>query len=63
VLTRGGGAGEHEDAAADDGADAQRGERPRAERLFEARLRVLGVRDQLVDGFLGEKLIAQKNGS
>ena len=49
-------AGEHEDAAANDGADAQCGQRPRAERLLEAMLGVLRLRDQLVNGLLGEEL-------
>ena len=35
VLAGGGGAGEDEDSRANDGADAERGQRPGAERLFE----------------------------
>ena len=40
VLARSRCAGEHEDAGADDGANAERGQRPRPERLFEP---VLGL--------------------
>ncbi len=58
VLAGGGRAGEHEDAAADDGADAERGQAPRAEGLLEPVLGLLGVGDQLVDGLAGEKLVA-----
>ena len=35
VLTGGGRAGKHEDAGADDGADAQRGQAPRTEGLLQ----------------------------
>ena len=47
-----------EDSRADDGADAERGERDGAERLFQARLRVLRIGDEFVDGFLSEELAA-----
>ena len=51
VLAGGGGAGEDENARADDGADAERGERPRAEGFFQPMPGRVGVRDELVDGF------------
>ncbi len=54
VLARRGSAGQHEDARADDGADAEGGQRPRAERLFQTMLGLLRVGDQLVDGLGGE---------
>jgi hypothetical protein len=49
-------AGQHEDSAADDRADTERGQRPRAERFLEPVLGLLGVGDQLVNGLLGEEL-------
>jgi hypothetical protein len=50
---------DREDARADDGSDAQRGERDGAEGFLERVLRGFGVRDQLVDRFGGEDLAAQ----
>ena len=51
--------GEHEDTRANNGANPERGERPRSERFLEAVLRMLGVGDQLVDGLSGEELVGQ----
>ena len=48
-----------EDAGADDRADAQRGQRPRAQRLFQPMLGLLRVGDQLVDGLAAEQLVRQ----
>src|SRR3954471_9344947 len=48
-----------EDARADHRADAERSQRDRAERLFQARLRILRIRDQLVYGLLREQLVRQ----
>ena len=56
IFSSGGGAREDEDSRADDGADAERGQRPRAQRFTEPVLRVLRVRDQLVDRLATEKL-------
>ena len=48
---------EDENARADDGADAQRRQRPGAKLLFKPVARSVGVSDQLVDGLAAEKLI------
>ena len=56
-FSGGGGSGEHEDARADNGADAQRRQRPGAERLLQTLARSLGFRDQLVDRLAAEKLV------
>jgi hypothetical protein len=58
-ATADGRADDGEDTRADDRSDAQRGERERAEGLFERVLGALGVGDQLVDGFGGEDLSRQ----
>ena len=47
---------EHEDSRADDRADAERRQRPRAQRLTEPVRRVLRLRDQFVDGLATEGL-------
>ena len=47
---------EYEDSRTNNRADAQRRKRDRAQRLLQARLGVLRIGDQLVDGFLGEEL-------
>ena len=46
----------HEDSRTDDGADAERGQRPRPQRFTEPVLRVLRLRDQFVDGLATECL-------
>ena len=48
-----------EDAGADDGADAQRRERPRAKRLLQPPLRLFRLGDQLVDRLLAKQLAIQ----
>jgi hypothetical protein len=58
-FSGGGGAGEDENAGTDDGADAQRGERPGAQRFAEAVGRVLGIGDQLVDRFAAEDCLSE----
>jgi hypothetical protein len=58
-LSGGGCAGQNENTGADDGADTERGERPRAERLSQAMLGVLRVGDKFVDGLAREKLTGQ----
>ena len=57
IFSRRRGSGENENAGADDGADAQRGQRPRAQRLLQPLAGVFGVGDQLVDGLAAEKLV------
>ena len=48
-----------EDAGADNGSDAERGQRPGPERLFETMLRFFRVADQLIDGLAGKQLAGQ----
>jgi hypothetical protein len=61
VLASGGGPGEDEDSGADDGADAERGERPGAKGLLELVARFGGLGDELVDGLAGKKLARQRS--
>ena len=56
LFARDGRTDDGEDAGADDCADAEGGERPGAEGLFEAVLRVLGIEDQLVNRFATKQL-------
>jgi hypothetical protein len=51
---------EGKNARADNGPDAQRRQRPWSKSLLEPVGRVLGVRNQLVNGLLGKKLAGQK---
>ena len=60
MLARGRGAGESKNSRSDDRADAQRRQRPRSQRLLQPVFWPLGVRYQLVNGLLGEKLAGQK---
>jgi hypothetical protein len=55
-----GGADDGEDARSNDDADAQRGERDRAEVLLERVLGPLRFGDEFVDGFGGEDLPGQR---
>jgi hypothetical protein len=50
----------NKNSRADDRADAKRGQRPRAQRLRQTMPRPFRVRNQLVNGFLGEELAGQK---
>jgi hypothetical protein len=59
VLARGGRACKDEDARADDGTDAERRQRPGAERLLQPVRRIFRLGDQLVDGLLREELVGQ----
>ena len=52
-------AGERENADADHGADAERRQAPRAQRLAQPLLRLLGGRNQSVDA-LGAEELAQR---
>jgi len=52
-----GGANDCKNSGADDCADAERGERPGAEGLFEAVLGVLRIQNELVNGLTREQLI------
>ena len=56
IFSGGGGPGKNENAGTDDGADAQRGQRPGAERFTEPVLGVLGIGDQLVDRLAAKNL-------
>jgi len=59
LLAGDGGADDGKDTRADDGADAERGQRPRPERLLERVLRFARVADQLIDGLAGKQLAGQ----
>ncbi len=54
LLSGNSGADDREDSGSDHRANTQCGQRPWSQRLLEPILRVLGIRDQFVDGFLGE---------
>ena len=56
VLARRRGAGENKNSRADNGADAERRQRPGAEGLLEAMLGLVRIGDQLVDGLAAEQL-------
>src|SRR5579864_111945 len=56
------GAGENKNSRADNGANPQRGQRPRPQFLLESVPGLVGVGDQLVDGFTAEKLAARGSG-
>ena len=58
VLASRGGSGEDENARADDGADAEGCERPRAERFFQPMLGLVRLRNEPVNGFAGQQLTA-----
>src|SRR5215467_7211837 len=60
VLSCRGSAGKHKNSRADNRADAKRRERPRAQRFRQTMPRPFRVRDQLVNGLLGEELAGQK---
>ena len=62
VLSRRRRAREHKYPRADDGADAERGERPRTQRLLETMPGLVGFRDQLVDGLAAEQLVVRGAG-
>ena len=57
VLSRRRRAGENENSRANDGADAQRGKRPRSQRLLKTMPGLVGLRNQFVDGLAAEKLV------
>lgn len=59
LLPGHGSADDRKDARSDDGADAQRGERPGSERLFESVLGIFRLADQLIDGLAGKELFKQ----
>jgi hypothetical protein len=54
-----GGADDGENAGTNDCADAESGERPRPEGLFQSMLGFFRVADQLIDGFAGKQLAWQ----
>ena len=55
-----GGAGQNKNSRADDRPDAKRSQRPRPQRLWQTMPRPFRVRNQLVNGLLGEELAGQK---
>ena len=57
IFAGGRGARKDENPRANDGADAQRRQRPRAQRLLQFSFRVFRLGNQLVDGFAAEKLV------
>jgi hypothetical protein len=59
ALAGHGRADDGEDAGADDGADAQSGERPGAEGLLERLAGLFRLADELVDGFARYELAEQ----
>jgi hypothetical protein len=59
VLAGHGRSNDGEDAGADDGADAQGGEGPGAESLFEGLAGIFRLADQLVNGFARNELAGQ----
>jgi hypothetical protein len=61
VFAGGGGAGEDEDARADDGADAERGERPGAKAFLQPVAGFGGLGNQPVDRLAGKQLICQRS--
>ena len=58
VLTRRRGPGKNEYSRPNDRADAERGQRPRPERLAKTMLGLLGLGDEFVDGFTAQELAA-----
>jgi len=58
-LSSDGRADDGENSRSDDGADAQRSQRPRAERLFQPMFGFLRLGDQLIDGLAREDLFRQ----
>ena len=63
LLARDGSADHGENSRTDDRADAERGQRPGAERFLQTVLGQLRVADQLVDRFGCEQLLSQRLGS
>ena len=61
VLARGCRAGEHEDSGANNGPDPQCRQGPRPKAFLKLMLWIVRVRDQLVDGLPGKKLVGQWN--
>jgi hypothetical protein len=59
VLPGHGRVNDRKDAGADDGADAQGGERPRTKRLFERLAGFFRLANQLVDGLARYQLAGQ----
>jgi hypothetical protein len=60
VLAGGGGSGEDEDAGADDGADAESGQRPGAKGFLQPVAGFIGIGNEPVDRLTGKKLIRQR---
>jgi hypothetical protein len=60
VFAGGGGAGEDEDARADDGADSEGGQRPGAEGFLQTVAGFVGLGDEPVNRLTGKELIRQR---
>ena len=56
LLPRHGGADDGKDAGADNSADAESGERPGSERLFQSVFGLFRLADQLIDRLAGKQL-------
>ena len=54
MLARRGGSGEHKNTGANDGSDAERGQRPRPQTFLEPVSRLVCLSNQLVNGLPGE---------
>ena len=57
VLASGRGPGKDKNSGADDRADAECGQRPRAQRLAQSMFRLVGLSDQFVDGLAAQELV------
>ena len=60
IFSSRGGPGQNKNSRADNRADAQRRQRPRSQRFRETMPWPFRVRNQLVNGLLGEELAGQK---
>ena len=58
MLAGGRSPGKNENARADDRADAERSQRPRAQRLAQAMFGLVGLGDEFVDRFTTQELAA-----
>ena len=63
IFSSGRGAGKNKNSGADDGADAERRQRPGAEGFLQSLPWSLGFRNQLVDRLAAEKLVVAGSNS
>ena len=59
IFAGGCGASKDENPGANNGANAERGERPRPQGFLETVLRMLRISNEFVDRFSGEELVGQ----